>query len=250
MKRTYSILFLLASGCALQAADPLPSGEAILDKYIEVTGGKAAYEKVQNQVSSVVMEFVGKGVKANVTIYHAAPVKSYSVINIEGIGRMEEGTDGTVVWDRSDLKGPRIKKGEERAVSLRGAALGKDVRWRDYFTKVECTGIEPIDGHVAYRVVLTPKVGQPETRYYDKTSSLLVRTNMIMKTEMGEIPAESMVSDYRKVDGVLIPFQVKQKVLGQELALTVQSIKNNVEIPPDRFALPDDVKALAESAPK
>jgi hypothetical protein len=245
MKRIYSILFLLASGFALHAADPLPSGEAILDKYIEVTGGKAAYEKVHNQISNAVMEFTGKGVKANVTMYHAEPSKSYTVIDIEGIGKMEEGTDGTVVWERSALKGPRIKTGEERAVSLRGASLGHDVRWRDYFSKVECTGVEPIDGHVSYRVVLTPKDGQPETRYYDKASSLLVRTNMIMKTEMGEIPAESMVSDYRKVDGMLVPFLVKQKVLGQEFSVTVQSVKNNVEMPKDRFALPEDVKALA-----
>ena len=238
-------MFLLASGFALRAADPLPTGEAILDKYIEVTGGKAAYEKVRNQVSTAVMEFTGKGVKANVTMYHAEPSKSYTVIDIEGIGKMEEGTDGTVVWERSALKGPRIKTGEERAVSLRGASMGHDVHWRDYFRKVECTGVEPIDGHVSYRVVLTPNEGQPETRYYDKASSLLVRTNMIVKTEMGEIPAETMVADYRKVDGVLLPFVIKQKVLGQEFSVTVQSVKNNVEIPKDRFALPEDVKALA-----
>ena len=179
------------------------------------------------------------------TMYHAEPVKSYMVVEIEGIGKMEEGTDGSVVWERSALKGPRIKTGEERAVSLRGAALQHDTRWRDYFTKVECTGVEPVDGHVCYRVVLTPRDGQPETRYYDKGTSLLVRTSMIMKTEMGEIPAESSVGDYRKVDGVLVPFLVKQKVLGQEFTVTLQSVKNNVELAKDRFALPDDVKALA-----
>jgi len=102
----------------------------------------------------------------------------------------------------------------------------------------------PIDGHVCYRVVLTPKDGQPETRYYDKKSFLLVRTNMIMKNEMGEIPAESTVSDYRTVDGVLVPFLVKQKVLGQEFTITLQSVKTNVEIPKDRFAVPDEVQAL------
>jgi hypothetical protein len=69
---------------------------------------------------------------------------------------------------------------------------------------------------------------------------------MIMKNEMGEIPAEISVSDYRTVDGVLVPFQVRQKVLGQEFTITVESLKTNVEIPKDRFALPDDVKALAQ----
>ena len=129
----------------------------------------------------------------------------------------------------------------------RAANIQHDVRWRDYFTKVECTGIEPIDGRICYRVVLTPRDGQPETRYYDKTSFLLVRTNMIVKTEMGEIPAESLASDYRKVDGILMPFVVKQKVLGQEFTVTVQSVKNNVDIPKERFDVPADVKAIAGS---
>src|SRR5713101_1363631 len=245
MTRTYSIALSLVACLVLYAADPLPKGETILDKYIEVTGGKAAYEKKRTEVSSAVMEFVGKGVKANMTMYHAEPNKSYSVVEIEGIGKIEEGTDGSVVWERSALKGPRVKTGEERAVTLRAASIHHDSRWRDFFVKVECTGVEPIDGHVCYRVVLTPKDGQSETRYYDKKSFLLVRTNMIMKTEMGEIPAESSVGDYKTVDGVLTPFLVKQKVLGQEFTVTLQTVKTNVKIPDDRFALPDDVKALA-----
>ena len=247
MRRPFWISLLFAAGLVLRAADPLPTGEAILDKYIAVTGGKAGYEKIRTQVTSAVMEFTGKGIKASMTMYHAEPAKSYSVVEIEGIGKMEEGTDGSIVWERSALKGPRIKTGEERAVSLRAANIQHDVRWRDYFTKVECTGIEPIDGRICYRVVLTPRDGQPETRYYDKTSFLLVRTNMIVKTEMGEVPAESLASDYRKVDGILMPFVVKQKVLGQEFTVTVQSVKNNVDIPKERFEVPADVKAIAGS---
>jgi len=245
MSRIYTVALSLVACLLLYAADPLPKGEAILDKYIEVTGGKAAYEEKHTEISSAIMEFVGKGVKANMTSYHAAPNKSYMVVEIEGIGKMEEGTDGSVVWERSALKGPRVKTGEERAVSLRAASIHHDTRWREFFETAECTGIEPIDGHICYRVVLTPKEGQPETRYYDKKSYLLVRTNMILKSEMGEVPAESSVGDYRTVEGILIPFQVKQKILGQEFTVTLQSVKTNVEIPKERFALPEDVKALA-----
>src|SRR5262249_38266938 len=154
--------------------DAAPTGEAILEKYLEVTGGRSAYAKVQTQVTNAVLEFVGKGVKANMTMYHAAPLKAYIVTEIEGIGKMEEGTDGSIVWERSAIKGPRIKTGEERTVSLRGADLQHDIHWRNYFNKVESTGVEPVNGRICYRVVLTPKEGQPETRYYDKETHLLV----------------------------------------------------------------------------
>lgn len=247
MTRACPIVLSLLAAHAACAADALPTGEAVLEQYIAATGGKTAYEKRRTEMSVGVMEFIGKGVKANITNYMSAPNKSYSVVLIEGIGKLEEGADGETAWERSALKGPRIKNGEERAVALRGATIQHDLRWRDFFNKAECTGVEPIDGHVCYRVVLTPKDGQPETRYYDKKTHLLVRTNTIVKTEMGEIPAEISVTDYRDVDGVLTPFQLRQKVLQQEFTITIQSMKTNIEIPKDRFALPDDVKALAHS---
>src|SRR5262249_17874451 len=100
----YSIFVSLAASGILSAADAIPTGAAILDKYIEVTGGKAAYEKRTSEVTTGVMEFTGKGVKAHITSYHAAPNKSYSVVEIEGIGKMEEGADGSVAWERSALK--------------------------------------------------------------------------------------------------------------------------------------------------
>ena len=56
---------VLATGAQL-AADDLPKAETILDKYIEVTGGKAAYEKNHSEVSTGTMEFVGKGIKGSV----------------------------------------------------------------------------------------------------------------------------------------------------------------------------------------
>src|SRR2546425_12459477 len=99
MTRTYSLAPALLACLVLYAADPLPKAEAILDKYIEVTGGKAAYEKKRTEVSTAVMEFIRKGVKANMTSYHAEPNHSYLVGEIEGIGKMEEGTEGSVVWE-------------------------------------------------------------------------------------------------------------------------------------------------------
>ena len=245
MIRTYSIVLTLAACCSLCAADALPTGAAVLDKYIEVTWRRAAYEKKTSEISSGVMEFIGKGLKAKITSYQAAPDKSYTAVDIGGIGKMEEGSDGVVAWERSALKGPRLKSGEEKAVALRAASIQHDLHWRDYFPKVECTGVEPIDGVVCYRVVLTPKDGQPETRYYDKKTSLLVRTNMIMKTEMGEIPAEMSVSDYRMVEGIKTPFLLRQKVLGQEFTVTIESMQINAAIPKDRFALPDDAASWA-----
>src|SRR5213592_4738942 len=88
---------LLVAG-ALPAADELTKADTILDKYIEATGGKAAYEKRHTEVSTGTLEIVGKGIKGTITSYRSEPNKSLTEVDIQGIGKVTEGTDGTIAW--------------------------------------------------------------------------------------------------------------------------------------------------------
>ena len=231
---------------AFAADPPLPKAEAILDKYIQVTGGRALYEKIQSELAMGTLEIVGKGVKGILTMYQAAPGLSYVIVEIEGAGKIEQGTNGEIAWERSALQGARLKTGQERSAALREASMSSRVAWRQHYTKAELTGVENVGGQDCYKIVMTPKDGSPETRYYDKKTSLLIKKDIIAKTPMGEFPAETLVSDYKEVDGILTPHRIKQKVLGQELETAIHSIKYNAAIPKSRFDLPDDVKALVD----
>ena len=75
---------LLAGLCAASAhaqpAEKLPKAEALLDKYVEVTGGKAAYDKLNNRVSKLTFEIAAQGLKFAVTSYGARPNKLYTVM--------------------------------------------------------------------------------------------------------------------------------------------------------------------------
>ena len=62
--RTMKIGLALAFAGVLAAAD-LPKGETLLDKYIEVTGGKAAYAKIHSEMMTGTMEFPAMGLKGN-----------------------------------------------------------------------------------------------------------------------------------------------------------------------------------------
>jgi hypothetical protein len=70
------------------------------------------------------------------------------------------------------------------------------------------------------------------------------KTTTIVVSQMGELPMEVSIADYKEFDGVLMPTKLTQKVAGQELTMTVQSVKVNQEIPPDRFELPAEIKTL------
>ena len=242
--RTTLVVLVAAAIAPAFAQDQLPSGETIVDKYIEVTGGKAAYQKIRSEVITGSMVFGAMGIKGTLTIYHAEPALIVSEINIEGIGKIQEGSDGTVAWALSAMQGARLKDGAEKAEAVREATMHADVNWRDYFTKAETIGVESVDGKACYKVVLTPKEGSPETRFYDKDTNLLLRTTRKVKSPMGEIEVESTAADYRKDGDILLPHRMTQKAAGQEFVMTIDSVQHNVTIPKEKFEIPDEIKAL------
>ncbi len=242
MRKSASLALLTISAFAQNT----PTAESILDRYVEVTGSKAAYERVKSEISSGTMEIKAQGVKGRMTVYRKAPGLSYSAIEIDGVGKIEEGVGHGIVWEKSPLAGPRIKQGEEKALSVRDAVLSKDVRWRDLFSKVEVTGEETIDSIPHYRVVVTPKDGgRPETRFYDQKTGLLRRMTLIAATQMGDVPVETNYFDYKELGGIKGAGRVVTRLAGQEMTVTVNSVIVNQDIPASRFELPPDIKALA-----
>jgi outer membrane lipoprotein-sorting protein len=240
----FKLTAALAVTGALVSAQDLPKGDAILDKYIEVTGGKAAYSKLHSQKVDGTTEFKTMGMKGKLTVYTAEPDKHYTEIELAGIGKIQEGSNGDVVWGYSAMQGPRIKEGDEKAEALLQGKFNAELNWRDLFKSVENTGVEAVDGKDCYKVVLTPKAGPPMTKWFDKDTGLLTKMAMTSKTPMGEIQSDSAYSDYRKEGDITVPHKVVTHVATMELIMTVDSVQNNAEIPKDKFDPPAEVKAL------
>ena len=120
MKRRTNLLLLLAAP-SLFAADALPSAESLLDRFAQVTGGKQAYENRKTEFTRGTMEAAAQGLKGTVTRYMDANRNYYSSLEIAGIGMVETGVHDGVAWERSDILGPRIMEGVERAQALREA---------------------------------------------------------------------------------------------------------------------------------
>jgi hypothetical protein len=223
----------------------LPKGEAVIAKYIEVTGGQAAYEKVHTSISAGTMTMPAQGIQGKVTMYEAEPAKNYTSVEIPGIGLVEDGTDGTIAWEKSALQGARLKTGDEKAFAIRSAnSQSRYVNLKKFYKTVETVDIETINGRPCYKVVQTPIEGKPETTYYDKESGLLVKETGIMASPMGEIPFETEIGDYRKEGALLLPHKITQSFVGQKMEIVLESTRLNAEIPKDRFDIPAEVKAL------
>jgi hypothetical protein len=249
MTRRYLVAALAGfASLTFAQTDPLPKAETILDHYVEVTGGKAAYEKRKNEVITGSLEAKAQGLKGTIKRYSAEPAQDYSVIEIDGVGKVEAGMSNGVAWEKSAIFGPRVKSGEEKLQAVREGTFNASLHWRDQYPKVETIGTDTIEGELCYKVLLTPAEGKPETTYFQKKSGLAVKTTTIAVTQMGEVPSEIVILEYKTFSGVTVPTKIVQKASGLEMTLIFEDVKINQPIPADRFDPPAEIKALLTKA--
>ncbi len=230
-------------------AESLPTAEQILDRYIEVTGGKAAHEKIRTEIMRATTEVKAQGISGPTETYRDG-TNYYLVMEVPGAGKVEYGAYKGIIWENSALMGPRIKTGAEKAFYEREAVLEKDLRWRDVYAKAELAGELVDDGVASYKVILTPKDGgKPETRFYDKATGLLRKIQQVAPSPMGEIPAEQILMDYKDFGGVKVPTRSITKMASAEMSVTVTSLEFNRPIPASKFVPPKEILALAEKQP-
>jgi hypothetical protein len=240
----FCLVSALCVGAAFADA-ALPSGESLLQRYIDRSGGGDAYAKAKNMSMSGTVQMPAQNITGTVAIFEEGE-KSYTAMDFAGIGKIEEGYDGETAWENSALQGPRILEGDEKISAKRAATLSLITSWRDIYREARTIGAEDIDGKPAWKVEMTPKEGKPETFYFDRDSGLLVRVAAVFSTPLGDISTESTMSDFRPVDGILTPFEMAEKAMSQNIVMKFSAIAYNVQMPKGRFDLPPAVKELAE----
>jgi Protein of unknown function (DUF620) len=243
------VLVLLAIPGILLAED-LPSGEKIIEKFNEASGGLDAWQG--HETMQIVGDFSmpAMGISAKIEVWKQAPNLDYTKIVSDAFGTMEEGCNGTVAWEKSMMTGVKVKDGSELAMALRGAQFNPWAVWKDFYQSATTTGREAVDGVDCYVVKMVPNEneGEPELNYFAVESGLLVKTSVVLINEMGNINIDAFISDYREVDGIMAPFKVRQVLMGmQEIVMTFEQQSFDVEIPAGAFDLPEDVKALLEA---
>jgi hypothetical protein len=139
-----------------------------------------------------------------------------------------------------------VEQDELRAARLSAATFNAEPDWRAHVAHAELVGEEEINGKACYKLVVTPKSRPPETRFYDKESNLLVKLETQQPPGCGPaVPLQMSFSDYRWVDGLLIAHRVETAIeacgTARGMIHEIEGIEHNVEIPADRFAVPQQV---------
>jgi hypothetical protein len=244
-KRTVIALVLLATRTL--SAQALPNASSVLDRFVQVTGGRDAYESHRSEVLTGTIEFPAQGLKGKLTRY-LAQNQEYSLMEVEAIGTIEAGITQGVAWEKSVILGPRIKQGEEKDQAIREAAFNAPLRWRELFASATTIGTAAINGVECDEILLMPATGQPEHQFYSRKTGLLVRTTTVAASQMGDVEIQVDLTDYKSFGGVLMPTRSQQRAGSQELTITVDNVRVNQPIVEGRFDLPADVAALLPKA--
>ena len=232
----------------LAPGEVLPSGEEIIERSIKQTGGREALAKIRNRLIKGTIE-IGQ-FKGTITIFQARPNKNYTRTQF-GVDAatiaIEQGTNGEVAWELHSMTGPRIMAGQEKTLTLLQSNFD-ETNYQQLYDKIECMGMEQVEGEVCYKVIQIPKQAEPITLYYSKESGFAVKSTYTFKEQSEKIESENWTRDYKKVDGILYPHHVVIKVMNMETHIRIESIEHNAELPTDRFEVPEAVKKILKSS--
>lgn len=211
----------------------LPEGlkvEDVLNKYIDVLGGKENLLKVKDRV--IKLTGSTQGMNITVTISQKYPNKLMQLIDA-GVFQQKTIFDGEK--GKVEVMGQVQELSGEQLESLKEQAIDAPLDYLKYGLKPELVGIESVNGKDAYKIVLTSSSGKKTTQYYDVETGLLVRTVSNVTTPQGSFAQTMDVSDYREVQGLKYPFKYVQSFGPQSIELNVSSIEINTNLPDSLF---------------
>jgi len=218
--------------------EALPSIDQILDKLIEGAGGKAAIEKITSRQVTGEFEIAAFGVNGTLKAYSKAPNKNSSVADVPGVGLFLRGFDGTVAWEQDPNAGLHEIAGAELAARKRDADFHMELHIKDLFPKLAVKAKQKVGEKEAYLVEATPAEGNVEKLYFDVKSGLLIRHDAERDSAQGVLAIETYFDDYRDLDGIKVPFSIKQVNPAFTMSIKITEVKHNVEIDVAKFAKP------------
>jgi zinc protease len=237
------------TGGATQAAAAMPTGDQVLDHYVQAIGGRAAWMKLNSRVSKGTIEIPAMdNLTGTLEIHEKAPNSMLAVISLGG-GVFRQGFDGSTAWSDNPRDGLRILTGGELDDARREASFYHPLELRKNYIKVTVTGIERVNEHDTYVVEAAREKGAPDRMYFDVQSGLLVRSVNQRFTPDGLTEFQADVEDYTALDGVKLPFTVRQAGGGSAFVIHFTEVQHNLQLADAQFAKPAAEPAADAPAP-
>lgn len=218
-----------------------PSAESVVAKAIDAMGGEERWRSLRSRVTEFEVDFENQGVKGSGRSYAKTPYLFASTTELFALGRkianafeyLNSSGGGAIT---SFL--PTEIHGENRLAELRveNGFYGLLDAIKD--VQLSLIGSEKIREEDAWVVGFKPKVGSEYRIYFSKKTHLPIRRfgTVSSSTSTIKLPVTVDYSDYRKQDGIMVPFRTLtvSPSMGNVVTL-VKKIDHDVTIPDETF---------------
>lgn len=214
------------------------TAEEIIARNLQAKGGVEKWKTIASVKMTGTLSAQGQDVP--MTVYTKRPNLLRQDIATPA-GKVVQAFDGTTAWvlppgadTAREVSGPQAEAARNNS-DFDGPLL-------DYAAKghrVELIGREKVGDADVHHLRLTRKDGGVEHYYIDVTSHLEVKRTAEMNAGEGTRTLESELSNYKAVDGVMVPHTMKQSVNGAPvMQVRFSTIQFNVPMDDELFRMP------------
>ena len=190
------------------------SVDDIIKKHIKASGGLEKLKSVKSMTITGTSSIPAMGVEATFTRKSMRPNLLRLDVDLQG-QKMVQAFDGEKAWHIFPFTGSTatqaMPEAQAKAFRLQTDMDGPLIDYKSKGHKVELVGKEALGEREAYHLKVTMKSGEDIHIYLDSESYLQVKATAMTPGPGGnEIKVETMFSDYKEVDGMMMAHTMTQ----------------------------------------
>ena len=226
--------------------EKLPTPQELVDRWIETSGGRANWEKIDCMTQKGSIEMASQGMSGKVVIMMKAPDLMLSRLELPGLGLISEGYDGTTAWSVDPMTGPTIKKGMQLVQVRRQASLRGQMDPLSNFLSSRTIGKAEFGGSECWVVDAMGEDGTSKI-YFDAETGRAAGIMMTAATPQGQLEVTVQTGEPRKFGPLELNSRTTISVMGMEQVLLIDSVSFE-EIDAAEFKPPPAIQTMVEAA--
>uniref|UniRef100_A0A7V2ZMR9 Outer membrane lipoprotein-sorting protein n=1 Tax=Ignavibacterium album TaxID=591197 RepID=A0A7V2ZMR9_9BACT len=216
-----------------ESAESVEQAKSVIAKYLDATGGVDAIKNIQDK--TVIMRGTAMDQTVTIVIKQKLPNKLRQDIKAGGM-------DQVLIFDGEKavmkVAGQTIKVEGKQLEQLKlESTMELLLNPESLGIKISYDGTEKSGEDLLHKVKFVLPSGLKWVVYFDDKTGYKVKESKETETQMGLITQIVEYSDYQDVDGIKIPFKMKQSFGPQSIEMTISSVKINKGIPDDTFVI-------------
>jgi hypothetical protein len=214
--------------------------DELMRKSVEALGGEAALRKHKTMRITADVELLHQGLGGEALIVARAPNAYAQEVTLKALGKQigsfHEFFDGAAGGDEGSFMPYNPKTGKELDEVRNASDFYAPLNWKTLYKTVEIKKMAKVGEEDAYVVVFTPEKGSPVTQYISAKTFLPLRQDSLATSDTISLPVTETYSDYRSVDGVMIPFRrvANSQTMG-DTVLKIREVAFDVPVPEEAF---------------